>query len=81
MKSFNKFIEEMASSAFASSEEQPQPTALQRQKINLLQRKQQLLIKSVNLKTRQKDLVAKNLAKSRQGLLNNQERENNAISY
>ena len=32
MKSFNKFIEEMASSAFASSEEQPQQTALQKAK-------------------------------------------------
>ena len=32
MKSFNKFIEEMASSAFASSEDQPQPTALQKAK-------------------------------------------------
>ena len=32
MMSFNKFIDEMASSAFASSEEQPQPTALQKAK-------------------------------------------------
>ena len=32
MKSFNKFIEEMASSAFASNEDQPEKTALQKAK-------------------------------------------------
>ena len=48
MKSFNKFIEEMASSAFASNEDQPQPTALQKAKEKFAAKKQQLLIKSVN---------------------------------
>ena len=81
MKSFNKFIEEMASSAFASSEDQPQPTALQKAKAKFAAKKTAAADKVSELKDKANNLVAENLVKSRQGLLNNQERENNAISY
>ena len=54
MKSFNKFIEEMASSAFASSEEQPQPTALQKAKDKFAARKAAAADKVSELKDKAK---------------------------
>ena len=54
MKSFNKFIEEMASSAFASSEEQPQPTALQKAKDKFAARKAAAADKVSELKDKTK---------------------------
>ena len=81
MKSFNKFIEEMASSAFASNEDQPQPTALQKAKDKFAAKKSAAADKVSQLKDKENNLVEKDLVKSKQSSLNNQESKNNAISY
>ena len=63
MKSFNKFIEEMASSAFASSEEQPQPTALQKAKDKFAAKKAAAADKVSELKDKAKQFGGKKLGK------------------
>jgi len=63
MKSFNKFIEEMASSAFASSEEQPQPTALQKAKEKFAAKKAAAADKVSELKDKAKQFGGKKLGK------------------
>ena len=63
MKSFNKFIEEMASSAFASSEEQPQPTALQKAKEKFAAKKAAAVDKVSELKDKAKQFGGKKLGK------------------
>ena len=63
MKSFNKFIEEMASSAFASSEEQPQPTALQKAKDKFAARKAAAADKVSELKDKAKRFGGKKFGK------------------
>ena len=63
MKSFNKFIEEMASSAFASSEEQPQPTALQKAKDKFAAKKAAAADKVSQLKDKAKQFGGKRLGK------------------
>ena len=63
MKSFNKFIEEMASSAFASSEEQPQPTALQKAKQKFAAKKAAAADKVSELKDKAKQFGGKKLGK------------------
>ncbi len=63
MKSFNKFIEEMASSAFASGEEQPQPTALQKAKEKFAAKKAAAADKVSELKDKAKQFGGKKLGK------------------
>ena len=63
MKSFNKFIEEMASSAFASGEEQPQPTALQKAKEKFAAKKAAAVDKVSELKDKAKQFGGKRLGK------------------
>ena len=63
MKSFNKFIEEMASSAFASSEEQPQPTALQKAKDKFAAKKAAAVDKVSELKDKAKQFGGKKFGK------------------
>ncbi len=63
MKSFNKFIEEMASSAFASGEEQPQPTALQKAKEKFAAKKAVAADKVSELKDKAKQFGGKKLGK------------------
>ena len=63
MKSFNKFIEEMASSAFASNEDQPQPTALQKAKEKFAAKKAAATDKVSELKDKAKQLGGKKLGK------------------
>ena len=63
MKSFNKFIEEMASSAFASSEAQPQPTALQKAKVKFAAKKAAAADKVSELKDKAKQFGGKKLGK------------------
>ncbi len=63
MKSFNKFIEEMASSAFASGEEQPQPTALQKAKEKFAAKKAAAVDKVSELKDKAKQFGGKKLGK------------------
>ena len=63
MKSFNKFIEEMASSAFASTEEQPQPTALQKAKEKFAAKKAAAVDKVSELKDKAKQFGGKKLGK------------------
>ena len=63
MKSFNKFIEEMASSAFASNEEQPQPTALQKAKEKFAAKKAAAVDKVSELKDKAKQFGGKKLGK------------------
>ena len=63
MKSFNKFIEEMASSAFASSEDQPQPTALQKAKEKFAAKKAAAVDKVSELKDKAKQFGGKKLGK------------------
>ena len=63
MKSFNKFIEEMASSAFASSEEQPQPTALQKAKDKFAAKKAAAADKVSELKDKAKRFGGKKFTK------------------
>ncbi len=63
MKSFNKFIEEMASSAFASSEDQPQPTALQKAKAKFAAKKAAAADKVSELKDRAKQFGGKKFGK------------------
>ena len=63
MKSFNKFIEEMASSAFASSEDQPQPTALQKAKDKFAAKKAAAANKVSELKDKAKQFGGKKLGK------------------
>ena len=63
MKSFNKFIEEMASSAFASSEEQPQPTALQKAKDKFAAKKSAAADKVSELKDKAKRFGGKKFTK------------------
>ena len=63
MKSFNKFIEEMASSAFASSEEQPQPTALQKAKAKFAAKKAAAADKVSELKDKAKRFGGKKFGK------------------
>ena len=63
MKSFNKFIEEMASSAFASSEDQPQPTALQKAKEKFAAKKAAATDKVSELKDKAKQFGGKKLGK------------------
>ena len=63
MKSFNKFIEEMASSAFASSEDQPQPTALQKAKAKFAAKKAAAVDKVSELKDKAKQFGGKKLGK------------------
>ena len=63
MKSFNKFIEEMASSAFASSEEQPQPTALQKAKDKFAAKKAAAADKVSELKDKAKRFGGKKFGK------------------
>jgi len=63
MKSFNKFIEEMASSAFASSEEQPQPTALQKAKEKFAAKKAAAADKVSELKDKAKRFGGKKFTK------------------
>ena len=63
MKSFNKFIEEMASSAFASSDEQPQPTALQKAKEKFAAKKAAAADKVSELKDKAKQFGGKKLGK------------------
>ena len=63
MKSFNKFIEEMASSAFASSEEQPQPTALQKAKDKFAAKKAAAADKVSELKDKAKQFGGKKFGK------------------
>ena len=63
MKSFNKFIEEMASSAFASGEEQPQPTALQKAKEKFAAKKASAADKVSELKDKAKRFGGKKFGK------------------
>ena len=63
MKSFNKFIEEMASSAFASSEDQPQPTALQKAKDKFAAKKAEASSKVSELKDKAKQFSGKKFGK------------------
>ena len=63
MKSFNKFIEEMAASAFASGEEQPQPTALQKAKEKFAAKKATAVDKVSELKDKAKQFGGKKLGK------------------
>ena len=63
MKSFNKFIEEMAASAFASGEEQPQPTALQKAKEKFAAKKAVAADKVSELKDKAKQFGGKKLGK------------------
>ena len=63
MKSFNKFIEEMASSAFASSEDQPQPTALQKAKAKFAAKKAAAVDKVSELKDKAKQFGGKKFGK------------------
>ena len=63
MKSFNKFIEEMASSAFASSEEHPQPTALQKAKDKFAAKKSAAADKVSELKDKAKRFGGKKFTK------------------
>ena len=63
MKSFNKFIEEMAASAFASGEEQPQPTALQKAKEKFAAKKAAAVDKVSELKDKAKQFGGKKLGK------------------
>ena len=63
MKSFNKFIEEMASSAFASSEEQPQPTALQKAKAKFAAKKAAAVDKVSELKDKAKQFGGRKFGK------------------
>tara|TARA_R100000734_G_C3280901_1_gene74534 strand:+ start:433 stop:678 length:246 start_codon:yes stop_codon:yes gene_type:complete len=63
MKSFNKFIEEMAASAFASGEEQPQPTALQKAKEKFAAKKAAAADKVSELKDKAKQFGGKKLGK------------------
>ena len=63
MKSFNKFIEEMASSAFASSEDQPQPTALQKAKEKFAAKKAAATDKVSELRDKAKQFGGKKLGK------------------
>ena len=63
MKSFNRFIEEMASSAFASSEDQPQPTALQKAKEKFAAKKAAAVDKVSELKDKAKQFGGKKLGK------------------
>ena len=63
MKSFNKFIEEMASSAFASSEEQPQPTALQKAKQKFAAKKAAAADKVSELKDKAKQFGGRKFGK------------------
>ena len=63
MKSFNKFIEEMASSAFASSEEQPHPTALQKAKDKFAAKKAAAADKVSELKDKAKRFGGKKFGK------------------
>lgn len=63
MKSFNKFIEEMASSAFSSSEDQPQPTALQKAKERFAAKKAAASDKVSELKDKAKQFGGKKFGK------------------
>ena len=63
MKSFNKFIEEMASSAFASGEEQPQPTALQKAKAKFAAKKAAAADKVSELKDKAKQFGGRKFGK------------------
>ena len=63
MKSFNKFSEEMASSAFASSEDQPQPTALQKAKAKFAAKKAAAVDKVSELKDKAKQFGGKKFGK------------------
>tara|TARA_B100001564_G_scaffold219169_1_gene184620 strand:+ start:243 stop:488 length:246 start_codon:yes stop_codon:yes gene_type:complete len=63
MKSFNKFIEEMASSAFASNEDQPQPTALQKAKDKFAAKKSAAADKVSQLKDKAKQFGGKRFGK------------------
>ena len=63
MKSVNKFIEEMASSAFASNEDQPQPTALQKAKEKFAAKKAAAVDKVSELKDKAKQCGGKKLGK------------------
>ena len=63
MKSFNKFIEEMASSAFASNEDQPQQTALQKAKEKFAAKKASAADKVSELKDKAKRLGGKKFGK------------------
>ena len=63
MKSFNKFIEEMASSAFASNEAPPQPTALQKAKEKFAAKKAAATDKVSELKDKAKQFGGKKLGK------------------
>jgi len=63
MKSFNKFIEEMASSAFSSSEDQPQPTALQKAKDKFAAKKSAAADKVTELKNKAKQFGGKRFGK------------------
>ena len=63
MKSFNKFIEEMAASAFASGEDQPQPTALQKANEKFAAKKAAAVDKVSELKDKAKQFGGKKLGK------------------
>ena len=63
MKSFIKFIEEMAASAFASGEDQPQPTALQKAKEKFAAKKAAAVDKVSELKDKAKQFGGKKLGK------------------
>tara|TARA_B100001093_G_scaffold67898_1_gene57992 strand:- start:976 stop:1221 length:246 start_codon:yes stop_codon:yes gene_type:complete len=63
MKSFNKFIEEMASSAFSSNEDQPQPTALQKAKEKFAAKKSAASDKVSALKDKAKQFGGKKFGK------------------
>ena len=63
MKSFNKFIEEMAAAAFASGEDQPQPTALQKAKEKFAAKKAAAVDKVSELKDKAKQFGGKKLGK------------------
>ena len=63
MKSFNKFIEEMASSAFASNEDQPQQTALQKAKEKFAAKKAAAADKVSELKDKAKRFGGKKFGK------------------
>ena len=63
MKSFNKFIEEIASSAIASSEDQPQPTALQKAKAKFAAKKAAAVDKVSELKDKAKQFGGRKFGK------------------
>ena len=63
MKSFNKFIEEMAASAVGSGEDQPQPTALQKAKEKFAAKKAAAVDKVSELKDKAKQFGGKKLGK------------------